>query len=159
MADYLTTDTELTSIADAIRTKGGTSAQLVYPTGFVSAIEAISTGGGASKIFTVNLVNPVNPSYAQNPACIIYESDNPYYDPGDVNQIGQIVLPDGSATVTVTKPIVITKFFTNGYLSRGSTINEHGSMPINPSYVEESTHAFYVYEDGSADIIQVDYDD
>lgn len=48
MADYLTTDTELTSIANAIRTKGGTSASLVYPTGFVSAIEAISTGTDVS---------------------------------------------------------------------------------------------------------------
>lgn len=44
MADYLTTDTELTSVANAIRTKGGTSASLVYPAGFVSAIEAIPTG-------------------------------------------------------------------------------------------------------------------
>lgn len=49
MADYLTTDTELTSVANAIRTKGGTSAQLVYPTGFVSAIEAIPTGGGVTE--------------------------------------------------------------------------------------------------------------
>ena len=46
--DYLTTDTELTSVANAIRTKGGTSASLVYPTGFVSAIEAISTGTDVS---------------------------------------------------------------------------------------------------------------
>lgn len=46
MADYLTTDTELTAIADAIRTKGGTSASLTYPNGFVSAINAIPTGGG-----------------------------------------------------------------------------------------------------------------
>ena len=46
MTDYMTTDTELTSVANAIRTKGGTSAQLVYPAGFVSAIEAIPTGGG-----------------------------------------------------------------------------------------------------------------
>lgn len=44
--DYLVTDTELTSIADAIRTKGGTSAQLSFPTEFVSAIAAIPTGGG-----------------------------------------------------------------------------------------------------------------
>lgn len=44
MADYLTTDTELTSVADAIRTKGGTSAALTYPAGFVSAIQAIPTG-------------------------------------------------------------------------------------------------------------------
>lgn len=43
MADYLTTDTELTSVANAIRTKGGTSASLVYPTGFVTAIGNIDT--------------------------------------------------------------------------------------------------------------------
>lgn len=50
MADYLTTDTELTSVANAIRTKGGTSAQLTYPAGFVSAIEAIPTGGGVDTV-------------------------------------------------------------------------------------------------------------
>lgn len=39
------TDTDnLTAVADAIRIKGGTSAQLVYPAGFVSAIQAIQTG-------------------------------------------------------------------------------------------------------------------
>lgn len=46
MAEYVTTDTELTLIADAIRTKGGTSASLTYPAGFVSAIENIPSGGG-----------------------------------------------------------------------------------------------------------------
>lgn len=54
MADYLTTDTELTSIANAIRTKGGTSASLTYPTEFVSAIEAIPTGG-SGETYTVEL--------------------------------------------------------------------------------------------------------
>ena len=39
---YTTNSDELTSIADAIRTKGGTSAALVYPTGFVSAINDIT---------------------------------------------------------------------------------------------------------------------
>lgn len=46
MADYKVTDTELTSIANAIRTKGGTQALLEFPTDFVSAINEISTGGG-----------------------------------------------------------------------------------------------------------------
>lgn len=49
MADYLTTDAELASIANAIRTKGGTSASLVYPTGFITAINAISAGGGITQ--------------------------------------------------------------------------------------------------------------
>ena len=43
MANYIATDTDLTAVANAIRTKGGTSAQLVFPSGFVSAVEAIST--------------------------------------------------------------------------------------------------------------------
>ena len=44
---YLTTTSELTAVADAIRAKGRTAAQLSYPAGFVSAISAIETGGGS----------------------------------------------------------------------------------------------------------------
>lgn len=44
MADYICSDTDLTSIADAIRTKGGTSAELVFPAEFVSAIANIPSG-------------------------------------------------------------------------------------------------------------------
>lgn len=40
-------DNSLASVADAIRSKGGTSDALVFPDGFVSAISAIQTGGGA----------------------------------------------------------------------------------------------------------------
>ena len=43
MAEYLTNTADLTAVADAIRAKGGTSKQLVYPSGFVSAIQAIKT--------------------------------------------------------------------------------------------------------------------
>lgn len=45
---YLTTDVELTSVADAIRSKGGTSSPLVYPSGFVSAVNAIPTSASPS---------------------------------------------------------------------------------------------------------------
>lgn len=44
---YIVTDEELTAVANAIRTKGGTSAQLEFPTEFVSAVQAISTSGGS----------------------------------------------------------------------------------------------------------------
>ena len=43
--NYLTTDTELGLVAAAIRTKGGTTGQLEFPTGFVQAINAIDSGG------------------------------------------------------------------------------------------------------------------
>ena len=44
MAVYLMDTTDLTKIASAIRAKGGTSDSLVYPDGFVTAIQAIQTG-------------------------------------------------------------------------------------------------------------------
>lgn len=55
--EYLVNSADLTSVANAIRTKGETSAQLVFPSGFVSAIENIKSGadlnfeviGGTSK--------------------------------------------------------------------------------------------------------------
>ena len=46
MTDYFVSDTDLTSMANAIRTKGGTSAPLSFPTGFSTAIANIPTGGG-----------------------------------------------------------------------------------------------------------------
>ena len=44
MAEYLTNTTDLTLVADAIRTKGGTTELLTYPEEFVTAIYAIQTG-------------------------------------------------------------------------------------------------------------------
>ena len=46
LVDSTQLDADLTSVANAIRTKGGTSAQLAFPAGFVSAVNAIPTGGG-----------------------------------------------------------------------------------------------------------------
>ena len=43
LVDSVKLNNDLTSIANAIRTKGGTSAQLAFPTGFVSAIGNISS--------------------------------------------------------------------------------------------------------------------
>lgn len=51
MADYKVTDTELTSIANAIRAKTGGSAQIEFPAEFVSEIGRIS-GGGATNILS-----------------------------------------------------------------------------------------------------------
>jgi hypothetical protein len=53
MAEYLTNTTDLTKVASAIREKGSTSASLVYPDGFVTAIQAIQTGTELQIIVTV----------------------------------------------------------------------------------------------------------
>lgn len=46
LVDSAQLDSDIASVANAIRTKGGTSAQLAFPQGFVDAVEAIPTGGG-----------------------------------------------------------------------------------------------------------------
>ena len=48
VVDSAVLDAGLTSIADAIRTKGGTSSTMSFPDGMASAIAAIPTGGGGS---------------------------------------------------------------------------------------------------------------
>lgn len=54
MADYIVDGTELTSVANAIRTKGGTNSPLAFPNGFVSAVNNIS-GGGSSDFSTAEV--------------------------------------------------------------------------------------------------------
>lgn len=44
VVDSASLDSKLTQVADAIRTKGNTSSDLQFPSGFISAIQAIQTG-------------------------------------------------------------------------------------------------------------------
>ena len=70
---YTTNSDELTSIADAIRAKGGTSESLVYPTGFVSAINNISTTGGVVFIKkTVARSTTLTVTLSQNATGVIF---------------------------------------------------------------------------------------
>lgn len=46
MAEYLVQDTSLTTVADAIREKGGTTAPLSFPEGMAEAVRNIQSGGG-----------------------------------------------------------------------------------------------------------------
>lgn len=52
MAEYIVKDTELTSIANAIRTKSGGNGQLEFPNGFVNEIESIEKGYLLDNILT-----------------------------------------------------------------------------------------------------------
>lgn len=52
---YTTTDTELTSVADAIRSKTGKSSSISFPNGFVSEIGSISGGSSDWEDITSSL--------------------------------------------------------------------------------------------------------
>ena len=55
--EYSVNQSDLISVANAIRTKGGTSDTLVFPSGFVSAVQAIQAGGGTITATTPKDVN------------------------------------------------------------------------------------------------------
>lgn len=93
MADiYTTTGDELTAVADAIRAKGGTSEQLAYPDGFVSAIGAIS--GGASAL-----------TWHQCPVLVRSYLANVTYDPDDYSVSYIANYAPATAVVSNYKPI------------------------------------------------------
>ena len=103
MAKRMTDTANLTAVADAIRAKGGTSVQLIYPSGFVSAIQAIQTG------ITPKLV--VNADVG----AVVHVSQGDKSYGGGVGLNGYYVVEldnDGEWTVTATK---------NG-ISKSSTI-------------------------------------
>ena len=74
-------DANLTAVANAIRTKGGTTEPLVFPDGFVSAVEGIQAGGGNSLLsgsFTpVELVNSITLEFERPISNIIIAKPNP----------------------------------------------------------------------------------
>lgn len=46
MAEFLVQGASLTTVADAIREKGGTTAPLSFPAGMAAAVRNIQSGGG-----------------------------------------------------------------------------------------------------------------
>lgn len=74
LVDSTQLDADLTSVANAIRAKGGTSAQMAFPAGFVSAVNAIPTGGGGNKPGTWN-----RPNYVPDITDFVVEQENTVY--------------------------------------------------------------------------------
>lgn len=92
MADYLVTDTELTSVADAIRTKGGTSAALEWPGGYEDAIAAISGGGGGVECATVSIFGVSGMA----PSNIYYTDENMTMQHVTTGTVEDVLMPIGS---------------------------------------------------------------
>lgn len=79
MSNYLITDTDMTSVADAIRTKGGTSASLAFPTGFVNAINDIPSGSGTVTITLSQMTNAFDQPYIfPSSATVETDPDSPW---------------------------------------------------------------------------------
>lgn len=89
MADYIVTSGELTTVANAIRAKNGTSSNLSWPDGFVSGISSGSGGGGSSD-FSIANVTVVNGGTSPNATEIEFIGINPNND-----ELGMIFISNG----------------------------------------------------------------
>ena len=98
LVDSSQLDNNLTLVANAIRTKGGTSASLTFPTDFITAINAISGGGSTSweTIYsgTVDVVNAESGHY--------YGWINPWSEPIELNSVWRITWNGISYECTAT---------------------------------------------------------
>lgn len=93
MAEYLTNTADLTAVANAIREKGGTAAQLVYPSGFVSAIQAIQAGAVEAL------------EWHQCPELVRNYLENVTYNPADYSTSQIANYAPATAVVSNYKPI------------------------------------------------------
>ena len=112
MAEYLTNTTDLTKVADAIRAKGGTSDPLVYPDGFVTAINNIqagSSGGGHGA--TVKVTNKERPGYSDKLYFCYWEFGS---RPGDVSCAKEITVNKGESVMVDNVLVIGTN--STGYL-------------------------------------------
>ena len=109
MAEYKVTDTSLTSVANAIRTKGNTSSILSFPDGFVSAIQNIPTGEQPTLITKTVSLNGIYTAASDNAdgysAVTVNVPGLPYVTGTFTGQNS-----DKSGIITVSIP-----YFGNGY--------------------------------------------
>lgn len=95
MAEYLTNTTDLTAVANAIRAKGGTTAQLIYPDGFVTAINNIQTSSGSGGA-TVKVTNLKEDGYTNEAPFGYWEFG---VNPQDRNHMKRIFIEKGKSVI------------------------------------------------------------
>lgn len=133
MAEYLTNTTDLTAVANAIRSKGGTTDPLVYPDGFVTAINSIQASSGGVNIKTSGLT----------PDCYFCDKDNhtAYLDFSNVitgkyfsfgiGFFGTLFSPDDPSTDYDDMPFLMCGIYSgddsdtsiDGVFMKGGTVN------------------------------------
>ena len=146
MAEYLTNTTDLTSVANAIREKGGTTDPLIYPEGFVTAIQAIQSGGGEETLFGTyfetgsiipasDITTDYTIQFQRNFSSVPGNTYSPYY-----NFFLWCSIPPGSTSVAMPKSSLAWVFFgrkaKNASIPYGQYLSSSGSLR-NLTYLGE----------------------
>ena len=121
MAEYLINATDLTKVASAIKEKGGTSAPLVYPAGFVSAIQEIQTGAPLQIVVASTAGSTVTAVQ------------------GDISITGTVGA-DGTCTLIVPKPGTWTVTCTKDGLSANQDVIVNTTYPVDIAIISIPTN-------------------
>ena len=109
MKNYIVSDTDMISVADAIREKGGTSDALTFPGGFVDAVGAIQAGGESVDTLEQHLMGTITS----------FESDKVITIKGGLNKSSIKYLSFPNATTA-------NATFSNADLSQGVNLPKLG---------------------------------
>ena len=121
MAEYLTNDTDLKKVADAIRAKGSTSDNLVFPDGYVSAIENIPAGGGSDDVLNSILDRSISGEYVND----------------SLTSIGDYAFGSCPALTSIDLPAATS-------IGRNSFFSNKNLTSVNlPAATSIGSHAFY----------------
>lgn len=110
LVDSSQLDSDLTSVANAIRAKSGGSGQLAFPAGFVSEIGNIPSGGGGDYVAAdwLDMTKPsgriVSSSTATNPYILAYRTNITSVFAAEWAKVAQYAFRNCSGLVTFVGP-------------------------------------------------------
>ena len=134
--DYLTNNIELGSIADAIRSKGGTYAPLTYPDDFVDAINDIVLGVDVSRTTAIPSTVLYGYKFFKSNG-VIAEGTIQTKSDSNISANGQIVtVPSGYYPVQYTKSVA-----TGSATTPATTITSNPSISVNSSGLITATNS------------------
>lgn len=125
LVDSAQLDADLTTVADAIRTKGGTEGQLAFPAGFVSAVQAIEAGGAGRETVPIIAVAqfPVAASIEGDLGSLTIDFSGLQQYMSATKTYAWSLIMWRSSQVETTASYVANSFCVNGRVSKGNVID------------------------------------
>lgn len=153
MTDYLTTDSDLEAVADAIRAKGATSALLVYPNGFVSAINAIPTGitPTGTKSISISAAGTTTEDVTNYASAEITVPSGSAATPATTITANPTISvgPTGLISASVSASQSVTPSVSAGYVASGSA----GTITVNGSNTQQISDPNLIPENIKKDVV------
>ena len=148
LVDSAQLDANLTSVANAIRSKAGISGALSFPSGMVSAINGISTGGGTPNLQSKSV------TYTSNGTDIVTPSAG--YD--GLSQVNVTIDVPSAATAELTLNIdlSVSMLHIAAVKADGQTYTADGSVNTTITVPLNSLVYFFIYDRYDAMNVQTD---